>query len=276
MGGSSITSIPFSVTNRYYSGSQWYSVTSQRTLFYYEEALSILGVIFSGISLLLTPLLFILRKKKVFKFIYMFFLFAAAGVSLANGICNLDYSHSAAPIVLIVLAGIELAIGFVYFISVLKVRFEPKLSKPSNKLLKKLDALKKEGLLTEEEYEAKKALLPKQTKVDDPYVCPECGERRHQKDKFCASCGYKFPEEVAVVRVKPTLSPLSKVAQIFFYIGFGLTCATVIGVCWALPMLHIYRRDRDTIGKHSIGFKVCTIIFISKIAGILMLVDYQH
>lgn len=106
--------------------------------------------------------------------------------------------------------------------------------------------------------------------------CPNCGKALPKKAKFCPKCGSEIEMTPVKVKVVAPLTPIGKVAQVFFYVGAIFTCCTVIGLCWALPMIHIYKRGRDVVGKHSIGFKVCTIIFISRVAGILMFIDYKH
>lgn len=260
------TAIKFETVYTYYS-SGWHSTTRYLNMFYYETALSVLVAVFSGITLLVTPLVLIFRKKKFFKFIYLFFLFASSGVILADGICNTDYFSNNEPVALIVFGGLALIIAIAYFVLFI--------IKPKCLGLNSSEETKKKELIAEEKHETKNDLILKVDK-EEPSLCPQCGKTRQPGDRFCSSCGYKFSEEVAVIKEKSNLPWLTKIAQIFFYIGFGLTCATVIGLCWALPMLYIYKRDRDTVGKHSIAFKVCTIIFISQVAGILMLIDYEH
>lgn len=252
-----------------------------KSLMDYSTALSVLVVVFSGLSLLSSPFTFLL-KKKVINIFHIAFTFAAGGVALGLGISESGRFLDSQEIIVLVFGGILIFFGVILtgiLVATSILSLERKSSKKNNCALKSLEALKKEGLLSEEEYNEKLQVIKEKEKEEvkaDPDICPECGKRRHKGDKFCASCGYKYAEEVLSTELREPMSALTKTAQVFFYIGFGITCATVIGLCWALPMLHIYKRDRDTIGKHSIAFKVCTLLFISEIAGVLMLIDYKH
>ena len=183
------TTRPIRFVDRYYYNDSWHYAYYYRSLLSKMMEVPLLTIIFSSISLLVAPLIFILRKKKFIKFICMFFFIAASGLALAAGIVGVgDYNIDEA-IPLIVFGGVEILITIAYFILVLifgLVSSSSSSSSSPSKALKCLDVLKKEGLLTEEEYQAKKELLNKQKEEEnevDPNICPGCGKRKHPKDK---------------------------------------------------------------------------------------------
>ena len=272
------------VYNSSYGGYIYDYVIRFKSPMYFCETLSILVIVFSGICLVLTPFLFAFRKNKILILIYILFLLGSAGVYLALGI-DLDYYLlGCRGVLIIVFSGVEILFGFFLIFTAILSFFE-KNNENLKKIIKSLNILKENGLLTDEEYNSKMETITKR-KNDDPDVCPKCGRRRNDGEKFCSSCGYKFKtcntlvaeenNEFKKINGKVYVTGLTKVAEVFFYIGVVLTCCSIIGLAWALPMMHTYKKHRDNYLKHSVGFKVCTIIFISEVAGILMFIDYKH
>lgn len=45
---------------------------------------------------------------------------------------------------------------------------------------------------------------------------------------------------------------------------------------WCVPMACFYFSRSSSTGKIGLGFKVCTLIFVGMVAGILMLCDDEH
>lgn len=94
---------------------------------------------------------------------------------------------------------------------------------------------------------------------DEAYVCPQCG---------CLT-GY--------VPQQSSTTDLKTITKVFMVIGCVLSAFYfLIPLCWTLPMTIVYFnkvKEHQPIGT---GFKVCTLLFVSLIAGILMLCDKEN
>jgi uncharacterized membrane protein YvbJ len=112
--------------------------------------------------------------------------------------------------------------------------------------------------------------------VGEMSYCPKCGAKMEDNATICPSCGYNLREEPNVEAVKSNGNEsLQLVAKVFMIISTVLTGIYIIPLLWTIPMtVHYFTscKEKRPVG---IGFKVCTLIFVSLIAGILMLVDNQ-
>ena len=74
------------------------------------------------------------------------------------------------------------------------------------------------------------------------------------------------------------LSGLAKAAKVFMIIGMILTgiCCYFVGFAWTIPMTVKYLKALKEGRRLSTGFKVCCLIFVSAVGGILMLCDKDH
>lgn len=97
--------------------------------------------------------------------------------------------------------------------------------------------------------------------------CTKCGAEIADEAVICPSCG------CAVVAPKSENSTLKTVIKVFMVLGTILMAFGIIPLIWTIPMtVHYFHCVRD--GKPvGIGFKICTLLFVSLIGGILMLVD---
>lgn len=120
--------------------------------------------------------------------------------------------------------------------------------------------------------------------------------------KFCQHCGAEIEDEAAIcvhcgcatndVKTKTSNNNLGKIALIFMIIacvlnpilgglrylvaedpatGLGQLIGGFITLAWCIPMtIHFSRKYKngESVGT---GFKVCSLLFVSMIAGILML-----
>ena len=109
-----------------------------------------------------------------------------------------------------------------------------------------------------------------------------CGTELADDAAVCFSCGSSF--ETALDPVSPVYgqkkqnSGLTTTAKVFMVIGAIVTglMGYTIPLAWCIPMTIIYF-NKVKNGQHiSTGFKVCTLIFVSTIAGILMLCDKDN
>ena len=123
----------------------------------------------------------------------------------------------------------------------------------------------------------------------DMKKCPVCGCEVPDDAQVCPKCGYELqgaapakgevvsqPSKPAQENKKGGISTLKTVALVFMILScIGGALCFLIPLAWILPMTISYNRKINNHEPVSIGFKVCTLIFVSLIAGILMLVDNE-
>ena len=107
--------------------------------------------------------------------------------------------------------------------------------------------------------------------------CQHCGAQIADEAAFCVNCGNAVGTQQAQQTqqaVQSESSTLRTVAKIFMVLGCISTAwFFLIPLCWTVPMtVHYWRAvaDNRPVGT---GFKVCSLLFVNLIAGILMLCD---
>ena len=101
-----------------------------------------------------------------------------------------------------------------------------------------------------------------------------CGAQLDDSAAFCTHCGCATDNFAA-----PTHAPaatesddtLNTVAKVFMVLGCLSVGWTLIPLIWCIPMTVSFFgkvRDRRKVGT---GFKVCTLLFVNVVAGIVML-----
>lgn len=106
--------------------------------------------------------------------------------------------------------------------------------------------------------------------------CSNCGHELLDEAVFCPNCGCLVQKAVvpAVAPAKPETG-MQLAAKIFMIISCVMCGICLIPLCWMIPMTVIYfnyLRDRRPV---PLAFKICTLLFVSLIAGILMLCDNE-
>ena len=105
--------------------------------------------------------------------------------------------------------------------------------------------------------------------------CPNCGTKLANDAKFCGNCGYNLRTAVQpAARVRDndhTLIVIIEVCMILgcVYRGIG---GFLVPLAWCIPMTVSFFRSVRNGTPTSTAFKVCTLIFVSLVAGILLLV----
>lgn len=109
--------------------------------------------------------------------------------------------------------------------------------------------------------------------------CIHCGKEIDDDANFCPFCGqscdnqinYEYNIQQEVVSDKK--SGLKLAAFILALLTTIGTCWVLIPLLWTIPMtVKIYKSYKYN-QPLSMGFKVCSILFLNTIAGILLLID---
>ncbi len=96
--------------------------------------------------------------------------------------------------------------------------------------------------------------------------CTKCGAQIFDEAIFCPKCGAPTQDET-----DKTSATLTLVAKIFMIIGCVVQGAYLIPLCWTIPMTVSYFKSVENHQPISTAFKVCSLIFVSPVAGIIML-----
>lgn len=124
--------------------------------------------------------------------------------------------------------------------------------------------------------------------------CSKCGTKLFDEAVICVNCGCPVENISQFTPQTPTSeqtanfftpqppyvqeTSVTKVAKIFMIIGtIGMALYTCcIGLAWCLPMTISYWNKIKRGEPISLCFKVCSLLFVNMIAGILMLCDNNH
>lgn len=133
--------------------------------------------------------------------------------------------------------------------------------------------------------------------------CKHCGAQVRDEAIFCPSCGCST-ESQPTAKSNETSEGLRIATKFFMILSCCLTVVSLVGgvcamlvnldqieawliylVCpgwflislvWKIPMTVRYCRSTDKSGLSvGTGFKICSLLFVSMIAGILMLCDNE-
>ncbi|MFA6874510.1 MAG: zinc-ribbon domain-containing protein [Bacilli bacterium] len=99
--------------------------------------------------------------------------------------------------------------------------------------------------------------------LDDAVVCPKCG---------CA-VNNATVKEATTESVKSEEDTLGMVAKVFLLISCICMGFCIIPLAWCIPITVSIWHSLDEKRPISVGTKVCALIFVSQIAGILLLCD---
>ena len=103
--------------------------------------------------------------------------------------------------------------------------------------------------------------------------CSKCGSEIDENATFCPNCGNPVSNENNT-SVKNDSAAIKTATKVFMVIGCVLSALYfLIPLCWTLPMTIVYFSKTNSRQPISVGFKICTLLFVSLIAGILMLCD---
>ena len=107
--------------------------------------------------------------------------------------------------------------------------------------------------------------------------CSHCGHEVLDEAVVCVNCGCRLASNANSAQAGDR-SIMITLIKVFMIIGCVISGITfLIPLCWTIPMTVTLLRKLDNNEPIGTGFKVCTLIFVSLIAGILLLcVDTQQ
>lgn len=100
--------------------------------------------------------------------------------------------------------------------------------------------------------------------------CSKCGKEVVDEAEYCPGCGCRIASTSGSSDGKETMRTVAKVFMILGCISVGWT---LIPLAWCIPMTVSYFGRVKNHEKIGMGFKICTLLFVSVVAGILMLCD---
>ncbi len=111
--------------------------------------------------------------------------------------------------------------------------------------------------------------------------CGNCGTALPDEANACSNCGTFTNANTATAPASAPAAPKAdsgivvavKVLLILATVGMGWM---LIPLAWCIPMTVSYFKAVKEGRPVSIALKVCTLLFMSTIAGILMLCDQEH
>lgn len=112
--------------------------------------------------------------------------------------------------------------------------------------------------------------------------CPNCGAEVFEDAVVCVKCGRPLSGNAPAASQPPVVeevqpSTLATIAKVFMIIGtvFMSLFTFCIALAWCLPMTISYCNKIKKGIPVSTGFKVCSLLFVNTIAGILMICDHK-
>ena len=102
--------------------------------------------------------------------------------------------------------------------------------------------------------------------------CVHCGAGIHDEAVICIKCGCSVePQKTVAVATTDSDNTMETVVKVFLILACVMQGWLLIPLAWCLPMtisvFHSFRDKRPI----STGMKVCVLLFVSLISGILLL-----
>lgn len=97
----------------------------------------------------------------------------------------------------------------------------------------------------------------------------------------CVSCAVSAIAFLAILPLGPVYAGLDpEIDPAIFITVYNIICIvfalfSLVPLCWSIPMTVVTYRGFQKKTKLSIAFKVCTLIFVNIISGILLLCDQE-
>lgn len=102
--------------------------------------------------------------------------------------------------------------------------------------------------------------------------CQHCGAQLLDEAVICPSCGCPVETRQSLSDQK-IIRTIAKVFMLLSCIGCGFF---IIPLLWMIPMTVHYWKSVDNNTPVTLGFKICSLIFVNPISGVLMLCDTEE
>lgn len=108
--------------------------------------------------------------------------------------------------------------------------------------------------------------------------CSKCGVQLVDDAVVCVGCGRAVESAAgdANTMIEHKESGLTIAAKVFMIISTVAMGFFIIPLAWCIPMTVHYFGKVKKGEAVSVGFKICSLLFVSTIGGILMLCDKEH
>lgn len=107
--------------------------------------------------------------------------------------------------------------------------------------------------------------------------CVHCGNELYDEAVICPKCGCKAPNLKKEAKKDESDSKLLiQITKGFMLLGCITYGFLIIPLIWMIPMTVSLFKKYDNNEKISLSFKILSLIFVSRIAGILMLIDSEN
>ena len=101
--------------------------------------------------------------------------------------------------------------------------------------------------------------------------CSKCGAEINDEAVICPKCGCETGyKKKSVDNTNEILRMVAKILMLISTIAFGIF---ILPLAWCIPMTVHYWKKVGRNEPVSTAFKVCTLIFVNTVSGILMLCD---
>lgn len=120
---------------------------------------------------------------------------------------------------------------------------------------------------------------PQDDVLDDKF-CSFCGTKMKSNENICRKCGYasvkENKEEYTYYKNNIYYSSVSATAiivKVFMIISCVIKGIFIFPLAWCIPMTVYAFRKINEKEEFSLAFKICTLIFVDLVSGIIMLAD---
>ncbi len=100
--------------------------------------------------------------------------------------------------------------------------------------------------------------------------CAKCGKELLDEAVVCTGCGCMVAPEAAPEKKESVLKTVAKVLMIVSTVCYGFL---ILPLAWMLPMTLTYCKKVKNDQPISTGFKVCILLFVNLVSGVLLLCD---
>lgn len=107
--------------------------------------------------------------------------------------------------------------------------------------------------------------------LDEAVMCPKCGAEQETIQKPQQSSQTLLTVAIAFMIITCVATALTSI--IFFLDSSTILVGviTLIPLAWCIPMTNHVRRCKENYIPIGVGFKICTLLFVNTISGILLL-----